>query len=54
MWNERQWSERRIGLREIAWSWAVFALIMIAVAAWAGAEVLLAEPAVPSIPRTGD
>jgi hypothetical protein len=45
MWNERQWRERRIGVGEIAWTWAIVALIVIALAAWAGVEALM--PAAP-------
>jgi hypothetical protein len=52
MWNERQWRERRIGLPEIAWSWAVVALIIVSLAAWAGVETLMADSAAPVVERT--
>ena len=34
MWTDRQWRDRRIGLREILWSWTIVALIALGVATW--------------------
>jgi hypothetical protein len=47
MWNERQWRDRRIGLREIVSSWAIVALIVVSLAAWAGVRALMPDPAAP-------
>jgi hypothetical protein len=43
MWTERQWRERRIGVREILWSWTIVAAIALGVAAWDGVRALLPE-----------
>jgi cell division protein FtsB len=43
MWNDRQCRERRIGAREILWSWAIVALILLGFAAWTGIESILSE-----------
>lgn len=53
MWNERQWRERRIGLPDIVSSWAIVALIVTALASWAGVDALLAELAPPPAAHTG-
>jgi hypothetical protein len=47
MWNERQWRDRRIGLREILSSWAIVALIVVSLAAWAGVQALMSDSATP-------
>jgi hypothetical protein len=44
MWTDRQWRERRIGMREIMWSWAIALLIVLGVAAWDGVRTLVSEP----------
>jgi hypothetical protein len=54
MWNERQWRDRRIGIGEILGSWAIIALIVLSLAAWAGVQALLADPAGPVAERAGD
>jgi hypothetical protein len=54
MWNERQWRERRIGTGEIVWSWMVVAVIVIALAAWAGVETLMPVTQAPIGMRAGD
>jgi hypothetical protein len=43
MWTERQWRDRRIGTREILWSWTIVALIALGVAAWDGVRAILPE-----------
>ena len=43
MWTERQWRDRRIGVREILCSWTIVALIVLGVAAWGGIHALLTE-----------
>lgn len=43
MWTDRQWRDRRIGMREILWSWTIVALIALGVAAWDGVQALLPE-----------
>jgi hypothetical protein len=43
MWTERQCRDRRIGMREIFWSWAIVALIVMALAAWSGYQALTAH-----------
>lgn len=53
MWNERQWRDRRIGLLDIVSSWAVVALIVAGLAAWAGVEALFTEFAAPPATRIG-
>jgi hypothetical protein len=53
MWNERQWRERRIGTGEIVWSWVIVALIVIALAAWAGVETFTPVAQAPIAARTG-
>ena len=53
MWNERQWRERRIGTGEIVWSWVIVALIVIALAAWAGAETLMPIAQAPIATHAG-
>jgi len=53
MWNERQWRERRIGLADIVSSWAIVAVIIAALATWAGVDALLPESAAPPAARTG-
>jgi hypothetical protein len=53
MWNERQWRERRIGTGEIVWSWVIVALIVIALAAWAGVEALVPASQAPIAARAG-
>lgn len=53
MWNERQWRERRIGTGEIVWSWAIVALIVIALAAWAGVETLMPVAQALIVTRAG-
>lgn len=53
MWNERQCSERRIGSGEILWSWAIVALIVVSLAAWAGVEALMPDSATPAAARAG-
>ena len=47
MWNERQWRDRRIGLREIVSSWAIVALIIVPLVAWAGIQALMPDSAAP-------
>jgi hypothetical protein len=47
MWNERQWRDRRIGLREIVSSWAIVVLIVVSLAAWAGVQALLSDSTAP-------
>ncbi|MGH6928156.1 MAG: hypothetical protein ACREEV_07555 [Dongiaceae bacterium] len=44
MWTDRQWRDRRIGMREILWSWAIAGAIALGVAAWDGFQALVAEP----------
>jgi len=51
MWNERQWRERRIGIPEIFGSWAIVALIIVSLAAWAGVEALVPDSAAPVAER---
>jgi len=40
MWDERQWRERRIDIRDILSSWAIVAVILLTLALWAGVEHL--------------
>jgi hypothetical protein len=47
MWTDRQWRDRRIGMREILWSWAIVGLIALGVAAWDSFQALVAEPELP-------
>ena len=47
MWNEPQWRDRRIGIREILGSWAIVVLIVLSLVAWAGVQALIAVPAPP-------
>lgn len=47
MWNERQWRDRRIGLREIVSSWVIVALIIVSLVAWAGVQALMSDSAAP-------
>ncbi len=54
MWNERQWRDRRIGIREILGSWAIVALIVLSLAAWAGVQALVADSAAPVAERAAD
>jgi len=49
MWNERQWRERCIGIREILSSWAIVVLILVSLAAWAGFQALMADSAPPAV-----
>ena len=49
MWNERQWRDRRIGLREIVSSWVIVALIVVCLAAWAGVRAFMPDSAAPVI-----
>ncbi len=51
MWNERQWRDRRIGIREILGSWTIVALIVLSLVAWAGVQALIANSAVPVAER---
>jgi len=51
MWNERECGDRRIGSREILWSWVIVALIIISLAAWAGVEALMPDPTAPTAAR---
>ena len=53
MWNERQWRERRIGTGEIVWSWVIVAVIVMALAAWAGVDVFMPASQTPIAARTG-
>ena len=53
MWNERECGDRRIGSREILWSWAIVALIVISLAAWAGVEMLMPDSTAPPAARAG-
>ena len=53
MWNERECGDRRIGSREILWSWAIVALIVISLAAWAGVEAIVPDSAAPIAARVG-
>jgi hypothetical protein len=54
MWTERQWRDRRIGNRDVLWSWAIVALIVVSLAAWAGVEALLTNSATPVAMRAGN
>jgi hypothetical protein len=54
MWTERQWRDRRIGVREILWSWAIVALFALGVAAWDGIQALLPEVQGTRISMRGD
>jgi len=54
MWNERQWRDRRIGIAEILGSWAIVALIVVSLTAWAGVDALMRETAAPVAARTGN
>jgi hypothetical protein len=47
MWNERECRDRRIGTGEILWSWAIIALIVVSLAAWAGVAALMPDSAAP-------
>lgn len=47
MWTERQWRDQCIGNREVLWSWAIVALIVVSLAAWAGVEALTTTSAAP-------
>lgn len=47
MWNERQWRDKRIGLREILSSWAIVALIVVSLVAWAGVQAFMPDSAAP-------
>ena len=47
MWNERHWRGRRIGIAEILWSWAIVAMIIISLVAWAGVEALMPNAGAP-------
>jgi hypothetical protein len=47
MWNERQWRDRRIGVRDILWSWAIVAVIVVSLLAWAGVQAFLSDSAAP-------
>ena len=49
MWTERQWRDRRIGVREIFWSWTIVAVIALGVVAWDGIRALLPAPSVPDV-----
>jgi uncharacterized membrane protein len=51
MWSERQWRERRIGVREILGIWAIVALIVLALVAWAGVQALVAVSETPVAAR---
>lgn len=53
MWNERQWRDRRIGIAEILSSWAIIALIIVSLAAWAGVEALMPNTGTPAAERAG-
>jgi hypothetical protein len=53
MWNERECRDRRIGSGEILWSWAIVALIVVSLAAWAGVTALMPDPAAPIAKRAG-
>ena len=51
MWSERQWRDRRIGIREILGIWAIVALIVLALVAWAGVQALIAVSETPVADR---
>jgi hypothetical protein len=51
MWNELQWRDRRIGIREILGSWAIVALIVFSLVAWAGVQALMRDSAAPVAER---
>jgi len=51
MWSERQWRDRRIGIREILGIWAIVALIVLALVAWAGVQALVAVSEAPVATR---
>jgi hypothetical protein len=53
MWNERECGDRRIGGGEILWSWAIVAVIVISLAAWAGVEALMPDSTAPMAVRVG-
>jgi hypothetical protein len=41
MWTDRQWRDRRIGMREILWSWAIVVAIALGAAAWDAIQALM-------------
>jgi hypothetical protein len=45
MWTDRQWRDRRIGAREILWSWAIVASILLSLAAWSAVRALVLDAA---------
>jgi len=51
MWSERQWRDRRIGIREILGIWAIVALIVLSLVAWAGVQALIAVSEAPVAER---
>ncbi len=51
MWSERQWRDRRIGIREILGTWAIVALIVLSLVAWAGVQALIAVAEAPVADR---
>jgi len=51
MWSERQWRDRRIGIREILGTWAIVALIVLSLVAWAGVQALVAVSEAPVAAR---
>jgi hypothetical protein len=53
MWTERQCRDRRIGSGEILCSWAIIALIVVSLAAWAGFQALTADSDAPVIAERG-
>ncbi len=42
MWTDRQWRDRRIGMREILWSWAIVGAIVLGAATWDAIQALMA------------
>jgi len=54
MWTERQWRDRRIGRREIFWSWAIVALILLGLAAGSGFRALTTDPTARVAHRVAD
>lgn len=53
MWNDRECRDRRIDSGEILWSWAIVALIVVFLAAWAGVTALMPDPVPPIAARVG-
>ncbi len=47
MWNERQWRDRRIGVREILSSWVIIVVIAVSLIAWAGVQALMSDSDAP-------